>query len=147
MIASTPSSCRVDESAQQAQQDYQAGLAAIEAAGEHPMDSDLNVILPALKRAAHAGHRDAQARYGNYIVGYWLTDEMFWPDDRETAISGLAMLRIAFRRGYDPGEDGFAGLAKDPVDLRSEIASMLPREWVDAAVTYADAWEACHREL
>jgi hypothetical protein len=47
-----------------------------------------------LQLAAHSGHQAAQYRYGGYIVGYYLTDEMFWPREKEIASDALAMLRI-----------------------------------------------------
>jgi hypothetical protein len=66
----------------------------IKNAGEHVSPGALDVIIPLLQLAAHSGNQAAQYRYGGYVVGYYLTDEMFWPREKETASDALAMLRI-----------------------------------------------------
>ncbi len=109
------------------------------------MESDLLEIIPRLQRAAYAGDTNAQVRYGNYVVGYWYTDEMFWPRQRAVAIAALAMLRVAARKGpADPNNELMAALARDPVDFsKSGGVPPLPREWVNAALVEAKRWEKC----
>ena len=138
-----PDGCPAAETGLDPAQELAEAERLIAQAGEHPFDTQLAEILPRLRRAALAGHRPAQRRFGYYVVGYFLTDEMFWPADRPTAISALAMLRVALRRGI-PGEDPWDGLARDPVVLGDEPLAMLPAEWVVAAVAEAADWERCH---
>jgi hypothetical protein len=123
--------------------------AAIERAGEHPMQSDLDEILPLLHRAAYGGYLPAQRRYGYYVVGYWFTDEMFWPHDEPVAISALAMVRVSsiadrIEQG-GPLDDALReAMASTPVTFADpDQAPALPDEWVDRAVAEADAWSEC----
>jgi hypothetical protein len=122
--------------------------AAIERAGEHPTDADLGEILPLLHRAAYGGHVGAQRRYGYYVVGYWFTDEMFWPQDEPVAVSALAMARVAAI--HDRAENGGPlddplreALASTPVVFSDPDQLTLPDDWVAAGVAEADAWQAC----
>jgi hypothetical protein len=73
---------------------FQTAEHLIKKADEHVSPGALEVILPLLQLAAHSGHQATQYRYGGYIVGYYLTDEMFWPREKEIASDALAMLRI-----------------------------------------------------
>jgi hypothetical protein len=113
----------------------------IRRAGEHPAQADLDVMLPLLRSAALSGHELAQERYGSYVVGFWATDDMFWPKDKLNAVSALAMLRVVARR--DP-KSIYRGLAKDPVELRAEPLKRIPKAWIDLAIAEARAWERCH---
>ena len=141
-VAADPvAGCPGDLSLAQANANYEQGLVAIKRAGEHPVQADLDVTLPLLRSAALSGHPLAQERYGSYVVGFWATDEMFWPKDKLNAVSALAMLRIVARR--DP-KSIYRGLAKDPVELRQEPLKRIPKAWIDLAIAEARAWERCH---
>lgn len=123
--------------------------AAIQRAGEHPTPADLDEILPLLHRAAYGGYLPAQRRYGYYVVGYWYTDEMFWPRSEPIAVSALAMLRVAAQReragAAGPLDDALLeALASDPVTFSEEEGPpALPEEWVKLGVAEAERWTAC----
>jgi hypothetical protein len=125
------------------------GNDAIARAGEHPGPNDLDAIIPLLHRAAYGGFEPAQRRYGYYVVGYWYTDEMFWPRSKEIAVSALAMLRVAAKLegaanagAYD--DELLKALAGDPVTFsETEGPPALPDEWVNAGVEEADQWLRC----
>jgi hypothetical protein len=122
--------------------------AAIDRAGEHPMDADLDEILPLLHRAAYGGYLPAQRRYGYYVVGYWFTDEMFWPKDEPVAVSALAMARVSAIQDRaekaGPLEDALReALTSTPVVFPDPDQLTLPDNWVAAGVGEADAWQAC----
>jgi len=114
----------------------------IEAAGEHPEPEALARILPLLRRAAYGGLPAAQLRYGGYVVGYYATDEMFWPSDRETAIGALGLLRFAVTN--DPSQaPNFPGLERTPPDPNSQFIQLLDPQWLSLALDEARAYEAC----
>lgn len=116
--------------------------ALIEQAGEHPEPQALERILPKLRKAAYGGLHDAQLRYGAYVVGYYATDEMFWPRDRETAIGALGLLRFAVLR--DPGSaESYPGLDQTPPDPSSAFIQLLDPDWLRLALEEARAYEAC----
>jgi hypothetical protein len=109
------------------------------------MDTDLAEILPLLERAANSGYLPAQLRFGSYVVGYWYTDEMFWPQRPQVATLALAMLRVAAKRSPDSKESLVRILAKDPVVFReSDGVPALPAPWVKAALAEAALWEKAH---
>lgn len=139
-----PAGCPEELDPSQAQEAFQIARSMIERAGEHPGPHDLEEILPRLRAAAYAGLAEAQVRYGSYVVGYWATDGMFWPHDRKTAVSALAMLRIAALRDPKNSTDWYGGLAKDPVDRRSPPLSDIPTPWLNLALEEARAWKRCH---
>jgi hypothetical protein len=125
----------------------------MKAAGEHPMDKDLAVIMPLLRGAADAGLLEAQLRYGTYVYGYWVTDEMFWPSDKEVATHALAMLRVAALRirGAQPQgaalEDSLVeALSRTPVVWTDDLPQP-PDAWVEAAIEEADQWLRCRPDL
>jgi hypothetical protein len=119
----------------------------IRRAAEHPTDRALSQILPRLQRAAYAGNLAAQQRFGNYVVGYYYTDELFWPGQPEIAIAALAMLRIAARKRPGTEDALLAALARDPVAFTDpDGPPPLPGEWLDAALREAKRWEDCAAE-
>jgi len=65
-VAADASICRPSVSLDTAASDLGRASAAIEHAGEHPFDADLDVILPLLSGAARSGLIEAQQRYGTY---------------------------------------------------------------------------------
>lgn len=136
--------CAEDIPAARATESYEQAQAAIKKAGEHPSNSDLAVILPLLRSAALSGHVKAQLRYGSYVVGFWMTDEMFWPKDKPNAVTALAMLRVVARRDPMAAKEWYGGLAKDPVDLKEDPLSRLPKAWIELALKEAQEWERCH---
>lgn len=125
------------------------GESAIARAGEHPSPADLDQILPLLHRAAYGGYAPAQRRYGYYVVGYWFTDEMFWPSNEPVAVSALAMVRVSAI--HDRAEQGGPlddalreAMANTPVTFADpDQAPALPDDWVAAAVAEADRWLQC----
>lgn len=126
------------------------GNEAIARAGEHPSPADLDEILPLLHRAAYGGHVAAQRRFGYYVVGYWYTDEMFWPHSEEVAVAALAMLRVVALHELDttgtpPEEDALLrALASDPVAFdEADGPPPLPEEWLRKASEEARAWSEC----
>lgn len=133
------------ESAEQAALDLREANERIERAGEHPSDEAMAEILIRLERAAYAGDIAAQLRFGQYVVGYYFTDEMFWPRRKHVAIAGLAMLRVAALQGpVDPRDPLMVELARTPVDLRrAKEVPPLPVPWVKAALAEAARWQAC----
>jgi catechol 2,3-dioxygenase-like lactoylglutathione lyase family enzyme len=99
-------------------------------------------ILEKLKKAAYGGLSEAQIRYGWFVTGYYATDEMFWPHDRETAIGALGLLRFAVQRDPASAED-YPGLDQTPPDPNSAFIQLLDPEWLRLAVEEASAYEAC----
>jgi hypothetical protein len=144
-LSTMPDACSPRKSSEQARQDLREASEWITRAGEHPSDSDISQIIVRLQRAAHAGDVEAQTRFGNYVVGYYLTDEMFWPKQRAVAIAALAMLRVAARKvAPDPNNSLMVALARDKVDFsKANDVPALPRAWVDAALAEAKRWEKC----
>jgi len=114
----------------------------IREAGEHPDPDSVTRILEKLRKAAYGGLPAAQLRYGWFVVGYYSTDEMFWPHDRETAIGALGLLRFAVQR--DPASaESYPGLELTPPDPDSAFIQMLDPEWLGLAVDEASAYAAC----
>jgi hypothetical protein len=131
-------------SAEQAQIDLSDAKESIARAGEHPTDQEFSAILSRLRRAAYAGNLAAQKRFGGYVVGYYYTDNLFWPDQPEIAIPALAMLRIAARRSPDPNDTLLVALARDPIAFTDpDGPPPLPKQWLDAALDEARKWENC----
>lgn len=130
----------------------EAARAMIQRAGEHPTDADLAALLPLLRGAADAGLLEAQVRYGNYVFGYWATDEMFWPKQREEAVKALAMLRVAAlrMRAGSPArtiEDPLlAALSQTPPRWGEDVPEP-PRAWVEAAEVEAARWLRCRPDV
>jgi hypothetical protein len=136
--------CPPRESLAEASRDLREANDLIARAGEHPSDSQLSEILPRLRRAAYAGDLEAQRRFGYYVVGYYYTDEIFWPDEPEIAIPALAMLRVAARRNPDPTDALLVVLGHNPVVFADpDGPSALPEEWLEAALLEAKHWEDC----
>ncbi len=121
-------------------------LQAMALAGEHPTAAQVDLITKLLSLAATSGHLRAQQQYGNYVFGYWATDEMFWPRQREVAVEALAMLRVAARNSsnHEPLDELSGPLARDPVRFKSGDFPAPPAAWVSAAVALANEWEKCH---
>jgi hypothetical protein len=137
--------CPEGVSCEEAERDLAEAKRIIARAGEHPTDMDLAEILPLLERAADSGYLPAQLRFGNYVVGYWYTDEMFWPKKQKVAIVALAMLRVAAKRSPGSDEPLLRVLAKDPVVFReSDGVPALPAPWVKAALAEAARWQKTH---
>ena len=137
--------CPVGVSCEQAIRDLDRANQLIARAGEHPMDGDLDEILPLLQRAADTGYLPAQFRFGGYVVGYWYTDEMFWPKRPKIAIAALAMLRVACKRSPNVKGTLERNLARDPVKFSdSDGLPPLPQRWVKAALAEAARWEKAH---
>jgi hypothetical protein len=119
----------------------------IKRAGEHPRQDDLAQILPRLRRAAYAGNHEAQLRFGNYVVGYYFTDEMFWPSEPDVAIPALAMLRIAAQAEPNSPSPLIKALARDPIVFAdSDGLPALPKAWIAAALREAKRYTACARK-
>jgi hypothetical protein len=118
--------------------------ALIKRAGEHPSREDLAAILPRLRRAAYAGNHAAQLRFGNYVVGYYYTDEMFWPREPRVAIPALAMLRIAALAEPESPNTLVQALGRTPVRFTdTEGPPPLPKAWIRAALREAKRYLAC----
>lgn len=130
----------------------EAANAEIKRAGEHPTDADLARLLPLLRGAAEAGLLEAQLRYGNYVYGYWATDDMFWPSRREEAVKALAMLRVAalrieMVRPVKAADDPLVNaLGQTPPRWDGEVPQP-PKAWEDAAVAEADRWLRCRPDV
>jgi hypothetical protein len=144
--ASNLEGCPEGVSCEQAARDLDEANRLIARAGEHPADEDWAEILRLLQSAADSGYLEAQLRLGQYVVGYWFTDEMFWPREPKIAIFALAMYRVAAKRGPDAKNDPLLRiLAKDPVTFRpSDGIPPLPARWVKAALAEAKRWEKSH---
>lgn len=131
---------------------FEEALILIKRAGEHPSDKDLAAILPLLHNAAYAGLLEAQLRYGYYVFGYWLTDEMFWPTDPTTATNALAMLRVAAIRIHhanptkSPDDPLLSALIGSPPAWAEDFPSP-PDAWLFAATAEADRWLGCRPDL
>jgi hypothetical protein len=129
---------------EQAAQDLREANDLIRRAGEHPSESALSQILPRLQRAAYSGDLAAQERFGHYVVGYYYTDEFFWPDQPEIAIPALAMLRVVARRSPRTDDALLVALGRDPVVFTDpDGPPRPPKEWLDAALREAQRWEDC----
>jgi hypothetical protein len=136
--------CPDRESLDLAAEDLGEADALIKRAGEHPSDRDLDRILPLLERAAYAGYESAQRRFGYYVVGYYYTDDMFWPKHPDIAVPALAMLIIAARKNPTGNEPLAAALARDPVKFTDRDGPpALPRAWIKAALEEARRWHEC----
>lgn len=134
--------CEPRVSADLAEVLYRTAKNLIHAHGDHVSDGELEVILPLLRLAAHSGHRRAQATYGQYIVGYYATDEMFWPLQPEVAADGLAMLRIVCA-----DEPGLVAPEYAALYLRGMLSGNpdepFPKAWLKRAQKTEEAWRRC----
>lgn len=139
-----PRDCSLDISPQLADAMYREAVVLIERVGEHPSNADLDLVLPLLEASARSGHAEAQRRFGSYVVGYWVTDEMFWPSRRKTAIAALAMLYESVR--LDPAaSDAWAQqVGSGKATIPTSPGLPLPKAWVSAALREAKQWEHCH---
>jgi hypothetical protein len=128
----------------QAARELEEAKAWIKRAGEHPAQVDLAEILPRLHRAAYAGNQEARIRFGTYVVGYYYTDEMFWPSEPNVAIPALAMLIIAAHAEPDSRDSLLQALAKDPIAFTDpDGPPALPRRWIAAALRETKRLSAC----
>jgi hypothetical protein len=114
---------------------------------EHVPEVVYAACVAELRRAALAGHREAQYRLGVTVIGFWATCcETPDPDHREEIVVAIAMLRVAARAGHAGARSMAPELAAPTLPESSEPPlALFPRAWVDQAVRIADAWEACHR--
>jgi hypothetical protein len=121
---------------------FQTAQVLIRAHGDHVSVGELQVLLPLLRLAAHSGHRGAQARYGRYVVGYYLTDEMFWPRQPDVAADALAMLRIVSK-----DEPTIFGEAEAALYLRGMLPGdpeeRVPRPWLKKAEEIEREYRRC----
>lgn len=134
---------------EQAQGHLSHGVELIKKSGEHPRDEDLEEIVRSLSLAAESGNIQAQLKLGWYVVGYWMTDELFWPKRPIVAIKALAMLRNAAIQLNDKGpqNDPFLkALALTPPRFEEE-AYKLPSEWMEAALRHHARWSDCLLQL
>jgi len=130
--------------AERAVRELDEANARIKSAGEHPSRADLSYILPRLRRAAYAGNHAAQLRFGNYVVGYYFTDEMFWPREPRIAVPALAMLRIAALAERDSQDALIQALGRTPIRFSDpDGPPALPRAWIRAALREVKRYTAC----
>jgi hypothetical protein len=121
---------------------YRTANKLIEAHGDHVSDGELEVIIPLLRLAAHSGHREAQRRLGFYVVGYYLTDGMFWPHQKEIAADALAMLHVVAVDAPDVvGEEaGWVVPYRDPTSRKTPF----PAAWVKRSKQMEAHYRKCH---
>jgi hypothetical protein len=116
----------------------------IRKADEHPSNAELDQILPRLEAAACAGDLLAQERFGMYVVGYYYTDEMFWPSRPQLAARALAMLLTAAQREPESTDPLLRALRSNPADFTSEEGPPpLPQPWLDAAHALLQSSPCC----
>jgi hypothetical protein len=140
--------CPTGVSCEQAARDFEKATELRARAGEIPAKEESNIYLPLFERAAYSGYLPAQIRFGKYVVGYWYTDEAFWPHERRIAVAALAMLRVAAKRSPDTKDRLMRVLAKDPVKFtESDGVPALPAAWVKAALVEAAHWEKAHPDV
>ena len=121
------------------------GIKVIQSAGEHPSYRSVEQIVDYLGKAAIANATEAQKHLGFYVYGYWMTDLMFWPKQKRTAVDALAMLRIFAIKELNygpPHQPLLQGLGVTPPHLDDELLD-LPNAWVSLAVKAADHWQKC----
>jgi hypothetical protein len=121
--------------------------ALITAHGDHVDNGELRVILPLLRLAAHAGNVTAQLRYGYYVFGYWMTDEMFWPRDAETAVDALAMLHVAAKSNPELLDANNLEIGLHFRVPQEQGALVIPKAWARRAEAAAAEWERCRSTL
>lgn len=128
-----------------AEKQLKIGLRVIQEAGEHPTVEAVEQIVKYLGSSGEAGLLGAQLSLGMYVVGYWFTDEIFWPDDIKVATHALAMLRVAALRLHDlgpPHDPLLKALALTPPQFDDQNFE-LPEEWLSASLQLADQWLSC----
>jgi hypothetical protein len=133
--------CRPRLSPELAEVLYQTAEHLIAREGEHVSDGALGVILPLMRLASHSGNRKAQQRYGLYVVGYYETDGMIWPRDKDTAADALAMLHVV---AVDMPEQ--VGEARNwIVEYREPTgeSQRFPAEWVKRAKQIESKYRRC----
>ena len=123
------------------------GQLEVEKAGEHPTESAVARIIRSLSQAAEFGLSDAQFKLGFYVVGYWMTDEMFWPSQKDRAIHALAMLRVAALHMSDvkksKTQDPFLKALSMPSPHFGDETYALPKEWLNRSLNLANEWIKC----
>jgi hypothetical protein len=140
--ANTDYSCPLNLSPELAEILYQTAERIISREDEHVSPAALEVILPLLKLAAHSGSVAAQHRYGYYVIGYYATDEMFWPHDKETAADALAMLRVLAVDNPDVVGDSRSWIlgGYEPTSDQKPFA----QAWVNRAKKIEAQYRKCH---
>jgi hypothetical protein len=133
--------CEPRLSPQIAEAMYQTANKLISAHGDHVSDGELSVIIPLLRLAAHSGHRHAQRRLGFYVVGYYMTDSMFWPRHKEIAADALAMLHVAAVDAPQIVGDDAAWIL--PYFEPASDKRSLPPAWVKQAKQVEAAFRKC----
>lgn len=134
-------SCEPRLSPELAQILYETANRLIELEGEHLSNGAAQVILPLLRLASHSGNQQAQRRYGYYVIGYYMTDEMFWPRQKEIAADALAMLHVvAIDAPQMLGDDGAWAISyTEPSDEKK----LFPTEWVKRAKLVEAFYRKC----
>ena len=123
-----------------------AGIAAREPAGEIPSQESVSNIISALSRAARGGSSRAQRLLGQYVFSYWMTDEMFWPEQREVAITALAMLRVYALREAEAGKTSSSALVRalaQTPPMFKELPLPPPAAWLKPSLERAQRWLKC----
>jgi len=97
-----------------------------------------------LQIPAHSGHRQAQRRLGFYVIGYYMTDGMFWPRHKDIAADALAMLHVvAVDAPEIVGEEAaWITAYAEPTPDRTP----LPIAWVKQAKQLEAAYRKCQTE-
>ena len=125
------------------------GIAEITKAGEHPSKNAMKVIISSLRKAALANSSLAQKKLGFFVVSYWVTDELFWPNEKAIAIDALAMLRVyalkESQAGQEISDDLLRGLALTPPTFDEELPFEFPQEWLNQSVKMATDLNQCHQ--
>ena len=120
----------------------QEAVEAIKRAGEHPSRADFKVILDALTVASNAGVQEAQRRLGFYVIGFWMTDLLFWPKEPKVALHAFAMLRDFALHSQKRGVF-LDGLRLTPPAFDPNEGIGLPRRWMVEGEAYLKRWRAC----
>jgi len=124
-----------------------AGTKAIKEAHEHPSSRTIDIIMDLLGKASAANSTDAQGSLGFYVIGYWMTDFMFWPSRKEEATHALAMLRIYALKQLKVGPPFgpfVQALALTPPRFTDDTYE-LPKEWLSLSLTAASEWQKCFK--
>ncbi len=136
--------CPPDVSEQVASVLFEEADHLIKTGDEHPTREEASLYLSLLEISARSGNIKAQRRLGNYVVGYWITDFMFWPKEKKTAVTALAMLYEAARADPARAQPWERELASGSAVLSIDNNLSLPKAWVSSALTEAKEWERCH---
>lgn len=121
------------------------GLQISQSAGEHPSYESIEQIVAHLSRAAAANSTEAQKGLGFYVVGFWMTDFMFWPKQKQVAVDALAFLRISMIKELTKGPphiQWMQGLGVSPPYF-DEDSNRLPTTWLNLAIKAASHWQRC----